>query len=93
MRDLLEQIYLPWRPLMMQLELPWPDEPEGTASDAEFLTIAEAARELRICERTVRRAIEAGDLRAARVGGTRGSRGAFRIRRSDLDRWVYDGGS
>ena len=44
------------------------------------LTIAEAARRVRCCERTIRRAIDAGDLRAGRIRGRGGSRGGYRIR-------------
>ena len=35
----------------------------------EYMTIAEAARRVRCCERTIRRAIESGVLRAGRVHG------------------------
>ena len=49
-----------------------------------YLTIAEAARRVRVCERKIRRAIESGELR-----GARGSRGAIRIRPADLDHWLY----
>ncbi len=55
----------------------------------EFLTIAEAARRVRCCERTIRRAIDDGVLRAGRVRAARRSRGAVRIRPSDLDAWLF----
>lgn len=55
----------------------------------EFLTIAEAARRVRCCERTVRRAVDSGALRAGRVRSGRGSRGAIRIRTVDLDAWLF----
>jgi excisionase family DNA binding protein len=73
---------------MTQLPLPFDfGEPgQGPA----FLTIAEAAEQLQVCERTVRRAIDAGVLRAARVRGTRAERGCWRIHRDDLARWIYD---
>ena len=73
---------------MEQLELPWPDD-QGARRDVEFLTIAEAAKRVRCCERTIRRAIDSGTLRAGRVRGAEGSRGGFRIRPADLDRWVF----
>lgn len=57
----------------------------------ELLTIAEAASRVRVCvcERTIRRAIESGELRAGRARAVRGSRGAIRIRPGDLDRWLF----
>lgn len=73
---------------MEQLELPWPDD-QGARPDIEFLTIAEAARRVRCCDRTIRRAIDNGALRAGRVRGAEGSRGGFRIRPADLERWVF----
>lgn len=73
---------------MEQLHLtPEPDQRDAPA--LPFLTIAEAARQVRCCERTVRRAIDSGALRAGRIGGARGSRGGYRIRPSDLEAWVY----
>ncbi len=64
-----------------------PDERD--APEPSFLTIAEAARRVRCCERTIRRAIESGVLRAGRVRSGRGSRGGFRIRSGDLEAWMY----
>ncbi len=55
-----------------------------------YLTIAEAASRVRVCERTIRRAIESGELRAGKARAARRSRGAIRIRPADLDRWLYD---
>lgn len=51
-----------------------------TAADAtdDFLTRAEVARYLRVCDRTVSRLIRTGQLPAARIGR------AVRIRHSDL---------
>jgi excisionase family DNA binding protein len=57
------------------------------------VTIGEAAQRLRCCERTIRRAIDSGELRAGRIRGKSGSRGAWRIRFSDLDRWMFDDGA
>jgi excisionase family DNA binding protein len=56
----------------------------------EYLTIAEAARRVRVCERTIRRAIDSGSLRAGRARAARFSRGAIRIRPADLDCWLFD---
>lgn len=73
---------------MSQLEFPFPqDRPDADA--AGFLTIAEAAVRVRCCERTIRRAIDSGALRAGRVRGQLGSRGGYRIRPGDLDAWVF----
>ena len=55
----------------------------------ELLTIAEAARRVRCCERTIRRAVDDGSLQAGRVRATRRSRGAIRIRAVDLDAWLF----
>ncbi|MEA2492167.1 MAG: Helix-turn-helix domain [Thermoleophilaceae bacterium] len=62
------------------------DEPRFTV---EYLTIAEAARRIRCCERTIRRAIDSGELKAGRVRGGGSKRGGFRIRVTDLDRWLF----
>ncbi len=55
-----------------QLELPFIAANEAQPA-VDFLTIAEAARRERCCERTIRRAIESGVLRAGRVHSGRGS--------------------
>jgi excisionase family DNA binding protein len=68
---------------MVQLPLPL------SPGDDEYLTVAEAAARLRCCERTIRRAIESGTLRAGRVRGGRRSRGAWRIRPVDLEAWLF----
>ncbi len=62
------------------------DEPRFSV---EYLTIAEAARKVRCCERTIRRAIDSGELRAGRVRGGGSKRGGFRIRAVDLDDWLF----
>lgn len=59
-----------------QLELPLAASTEPQLA-VEYLTIAEAARRVRCCERTIRRAIDSGVLRAGRVHGGHGSRGGF----------------
>lgn len=74
---------------MTQMNLPFgldEEDPRGPA----YLTIAEAAAHVRVCERTVRRAIDHGNLRAACVRGSHAERGAWRIRRADLERWIWD---
>jgi excisionase family DNA binding protein len=72
-----------------QMNLPFgPDEDDGRTP--AFLTIAEAAARVRVCERTVRRAIDHGNLRAARVRGSRAERGAWRIRPEDLELWIWE---
>ncbi|MFL5846329.1 MAG: helix-turn-helix domain-containing protein [Solirubrobacteraceae bacterium] len=73
---------------MAQLHFRLDDGPRF-ARDQEFLTIAEAADLARCCQRTIRRAIDAGQLRAARLRGKENSRGAFRIARIDLENWMY----
>lgn len=75
-----------------QLELPLSVAADVRA-DVEYLTIAEAARRVRCCERTIRRAIDGGVLRAGRVHSGRGSRGGFRIRPGDLEAWMYGDGA
>jgi excisionase family DNA binding protein len=69
----------------MQLELP-------LDASSEYLTIAEAAARVRCCERTIRRAIDSGSLRAGRVRGERESRGGYRIKPADLEAWLFDEG-
>jgi hypothetical protein len=44
---------------------------------------------VRCHERTIRRAIDRGALRAGRVRGANAARGGFRIRPRDLDRWLF----
>ena len=58
-------------------------------SPDQLLTLAEAADEARLHQRTLRRAIHAGNLRAGqpRVGDARGGR--IIIRRGDLWAWLY----
>lgn len=60
-----------------QLELPFAGTPPSSPFPPEYLTIAEAAERVRCCERTIRRAIDSGALRAGRIRGERGSRGGF----------------
>lgn len=69
---------------MAQLSFPMPDD-----GRSDYITIAEAAAELHCHERTIRRAIDRGALRAGRIRGANEGRGSWRIRRSDLDAWLY----
>ncbi len=71
--------------ILAQLEFPF----DQRAADPAYLTIAEAAARVRCCERTVRRAIDTGALRAGVVRRERGGRGAYRIRPADLDAWLF----
>lgn len=50
----------------------------------ELLTIEETAARLKVSERTVRRAIASGGLRAFRIAG----RGTWRITADDLEAWL-----
>ena len=54
------------------------DQAEEPRFTADYLTIAEAARRVRCCERTIRRAIDSGELRADRVRGGGSKRGGYR---------------
>ena len=74
---------------MAQLELPFPKGPEAHG-EPQWLTIAEAADSVRCCERTIRRAIDSGALRAGRIRGARGSRGTVRIRPEDIAEWLFE---
>lgn len=71
-----------------QLEMDYATEDEPRFS-VEYLTIAEAAAKVRCNERTIRRAIASGELRAGRVRGGGSSRGGYRIRPRDLDDWLF----
>ena len=65
------------------------DVPGDRSPKPEFLTIAEAAQRVRCCDRTIRRAIESGALRAGRIHAVDGRRGGLRIRPGDLETWMY----
>jgi excisionase family DNA binding protein len=73
---------------MVQLSFPMPDDGRSGGRSA-YVTVAEAAAELHCHERTIRRAIDRGALRAGRVRGANAARGSWRIRREDLDAWLY----
>jgi excisionase family DNA binding protein len=49
-----------------------------------LLTVDETATALKVCTRTVRRAIKSGELPAVRLGRQ------YRIRRRDLDLFIRD---
>jgi excisionase family DNA binding protein len=68
------------------------DVPGDPAPTPEFLTIAEAAQCVRCCERTIRRAIDSGALRAGRICAADGKRGGFRIRPANLETWMNGDG-
>ncbi len=51
---------------------------------ARLLTVGEVAAALRVSTMTVYRLINAGELRAARIGRS------FRVRTEDLDRYLAD---
>ena len=68
------------------------DVPGDASPTPEFLTIVEAAQRVRCCERTIRRAIDGGALRAGRIHAVDGKRGGFRIRRAHLETWIYGHG-
>jgi excisionase family DNA binding protein len=55
---------------------------------SDLLTVHEVAAELRVHEATVRRWIEAGDLRAQRLG-----KRSIRIGRIELDRFIAASGT
>lgn len=56
-------------------------------ADEQYFTPAQVADELQVTVVTVRRWIATGDLRASKAGPRR-----WTIRRSDLDRFLSDGG-
>jgi excisionase family DNA binding protein len=62
----------------------------ATAFDHERLTVAEAAKEAKVSDHTIRRAYVHGHLAIQRFGiGQR----SLRIKRSDLMKWLEGGGS
>nr|WP_295375868.1 hypothetical protein [Pseudoxanthomonas sp.] len=69
----------------IQIELEWPDD-QGARRDVEFLTIAEAAKRVRYCERTIKRAIDGGTLRAGHIRGAEGLCGGFCVGPADAAR-------
>lgn len=73
---------------MVQLSFPMPDDGRSGGRSA-YVPVAEAAQELRCHERTIRRAINRGALRAGRVRGANAARRSWAHRREDLDAWLY----
>lgn len=57
----------------------------GGAGMSTYLSLAEAATEVRLSKDTLRSAIYLGSLRAKKSGA--GGGGRFIIRRADLDAW------
>ena len=49
----------------------------------ELLSIRQAARELRVAERTIRQAVRSGELPGFQLGER-----TVRVNRSDLEQWV-----
>ena len=67
-----------------QLEAMRQKQTAHAAETLTWLTIEEAAAYLRVSDRTIRRALRAGDVKAYRVGGRRD----LRFRREDLDAYL-----
>ena len=67
-----------------QLEAVRQTQTAHAAETLTWLTIEEAAAYLRVSDRTIRRALAAGDVKAYRVGGRRD----LRFRREDLDAYL-----
>ncbi len=53
-------------------------------NSSEFMTVSEVADLMRVSSMTVYRLINAGEIRAARVGKS------YRIRESDVDQYLAD---
>ena len=58
--------------------------------DDRILTLREAAEYANTGTRTLERYIDSGELRAGRLGN--GPKARYRIRRSDLDAWLFGEG-
>lgn len=54
---------------------------------SEILTVRELAERFKVSEKTVRRAIKAGRLRAAKLGGDAANGGVWRIALADARAW------
>lgn len=52
-----------------------------------MLTLAEACDKLRVSDKTLRRLIAAGDIKASKVGGGRWG-GSYRIEEDELARYI-----
>lgn len=55
-----------------------------TETEGEILTLDEVAAYLKAGKRTVYRLAQKGEIAAFKLGGT------WRVRRSDLDRWIAE---
>jgi excisionase family DNA binding protein len=56
--------------------------PQAPQTRSAFVTVAEVARQLRVCNMTVYRLISAGELPAVRVGKS------YRLREEDVDAYL-----
>ncbi|HLW45740.1 MAG TPA: helix-turn-helix domain-containing protein [Acidimicrobiales bacterium] len=57
---------------------------QAEANHSRFMTVGEVASDLRVSSMTVYRLINAGELKAVRIGRS------FRVRTEDLDRYLAD---
>jgi excisionase family DNA binding protein len=60
-------------------------EMSSVVSDRPLLTVVQVAERLAVCEKTVRRLIDRGDLPVLRVGGS------IRIEPAQLEAWLHAG--
>jgi len=67
------------------LIMSWSPSYETTSMDDEILTVREVAKYLKVGERTIYRLATSCRLPAFKVGGT------WRIKKSELDRWIEQG--
>lgn len=56
--------------------------PTNTTTEPLFVSLAHAAERVSLCERTLRRAISAGELTGYKIGKS------LRVRLDELDAWV-----
>lgn len=59
-------------------------DPSPATTAPVYLSLTNAARRFDVERKTIRRAIDRGELAAVRIG----SRGDLRVRIADLDRWA-----
>lgn len=57
------------------------------APHRQLLTVRETAERLNVSEKTVRRLLRSGEIRAVQLGGPRS---AIRIDPAELEAWLYD---
>ena len=58
------------------------DDPVGSCMDSDIMTIREVAEYLKLTEKTAYRHVADGKIPGFKVGG------AWRFRRSEIDRWI-----